>query len=1117
MSRRAGAGHVRRVPLFPIATLALFCGCWGGALIAARTAEVAVISLVAAIGVLAYGVVARRRVGLGMLIVLCALGGWLSVLRAAVEWESVLARCGTTDDSQRRLVHLEGIVVSTPRTDERAFRSELIACDALAEDVLAQFVPSDPSTRFLLHADHSISETAMSPLPIDALVQVVVAASGVPCAPGERIRLHGWLSGFGPPRNPGGFDMVGWARDRRIVGSLQVERPDLIRSMGSAHTVTAWVARWRGAVDGALRRVVASEHLDASALIAASTTGASLPGLRSVARTFAACGIQHLVAISGFNFAVLSGAVMCCLGVVRAPPRLLGVGLLGLAALFVLSIEPEVSSTRAAWMGGCVALTGVLGRRVPFSVVLSISLGLLLIADPLSAHDPGLQLSFTAILGLRIGAEQVERWMKCVLGGTGLIMVLLRRVLQPLWAAIGAWTATLPVIWMHFGSVPLLCVPCTLLLSPAFALMVVLANAAVALDPIWPWAGGVVGHAAVLDARLVLRVARETARWPGALPTPARGWTISDEIPWRVRIDMLDVGNGSCHLIRCGETCVLYDCGSLGATAVGSRTIVPALFALGVDRIDWVIISHPNLDHFGALPEIVEGIDVGEVVVSDAFLRWSDREDGPVAAAVRAVGEARVPIRCMRAGDSTSLGAMKVSVIHPLADDPALDANDGSLVLRFDVGALSILMTGDLARKGCPLVLASAGEKLGGIHVLELPHHGSFQPAAAALVQRIRAPIVLQSTGQQRWRSDRWKELLDEPLRLVTARDRACAVLLDHAGLLHVGRWDGDRHAWSATDIRLRNDPPSVGSDEQRPRKDDCVADWSMSSFFDFDFQRTRDDGQRNRCVGMGSRHWLTKQFLFGLADHQHQIAPPTQRGWNLRIGRQGGEPLGDFVDEPYRPPKSDGCRRQGGAPHICNPRRFAMCARKRCSCRPFHLGREIGERSKTLWLQHDSLDVVWHHREIGSSFHEREPSQCKAACEPALDLRCIQDRSVVEPHSDRPTILLRVHKSHRGNPFHWYGLNDALGLHLDLGADRLHESGDTITVAKQDHIRVESLQRPRICGWLEQDLGRLIERDRKGSKVKVLPTGDAADFGRRESSKRSDQPLSITQLHSRQ
>jgi len=1009
MSRRAGdrhGGRVRRLPLFPVATVSVFCGCWLGALNRGSDDFFGWGSLIAAGCVLACAIVCRatrvsRASGasghrhLVVLIALCALAGWLAVLRDVAAWESVLVRCGCVDHTVRRLVHLEGIVVSTPRTDERAFRDALLTCNAVDEDVLARFVPSEPTTRFLLHAERSIDNETSTPddaVPIDALVQVVVQGSSVPCTPGERIRVHGWLGGFGPPRNPGGFDMVGWARDRRIAAALRVERADLIRSAGASHAPRACIARWRGAVDESLQRITAGSALDAAALVAASTTGAALPGLRSVSRIFAACGIQHLVAISGFNFAILSGAVVCVLGFLRTPSRIVGLALLGLAALFLLSIELEVSSLRAAWMGGCVALTVVVGRRVPFSVVLSLSLGLLLLADPLSAHDPGLQLSFAAILGLRTGAEFIERVMSGILAGPHLPMVLARRALQPLWAAMGAWTATFPVILMHFGSVPLLCIPCTLILSPAFALMVILANAGLAVEPLWRWGGHVIGQAAVLDARLVLCIARETARWPGSLPTPTRGWVIADEIPWRVRIDMLDVANGSCYLIRSGDACVLYDCGSLGAAAVGSRTVLPALFALGVERIDRVIISHPNLDHFGALPEVVRAIDVQQVVVTDAFLRWSDRDDGPVAAALRAVAQSGTPVHCMRRGDVVSLGDLRLSVLHPQTDDPSLDANDSSLVVRIDAGALSILMTGDLARKGCPRVLESDGEMLAGIHVLELPHHGSFQPAAAALVERVHAPIVLQSTGQQRWTNDRWAQMLDGSLRLVTARDSACAVIVDHFGVLHIGRWNGDRYAWAATNLCVAHPVESIGVDEQGSRENNGVADWSVGSLFDFDFKRPRNDWQRDRTSGLRAGHRLSQQFLLALADDQHDIAPLAKCGWNLCCCRQGCEPLGDFVDEPYRPPDGDGCRRQWSSAHIAHLWGIAMNARQCCCRRGIHARRLKGERTKSLWLKSDALDVIGHQRQCRLAREERESPHRNAAHKAAFDPSRIQD-----------------------------------------------------------------------------------------------------------------------------
>ena len=73
--------------------------------------------------------------------------------------------------------------------------------------------------------------------------------------------------------------------------------------------------------------------------------------------------------------------------------------------------------------------------------------------------------------------------------------------------------------------------------------------------------------------------------------------------------------------------------------------------------------------------------------------------------------------------------------------------------------------------------------------IVELPHHGSFNPAAIGFIEIVNPRIVMQSTGYRRWRADRWEETLADRLRLVTARDGACSIRVDHAGGLRTGRF----------------------------------------------------------------------------------------------------------------------------------------------------------------------------------------------------------------------------------------------------------------------------------------------------------------------------------------
>ncbi|MCX5663831.1 MAG: ComEC/Rec2 family competence protein, partial [Planctomycetota bacterium] len=567
-------------------------------------------------------------------------------------------------------------------------------------------------------------------------------------------------------------------------------------------SATSYLARWRSGVDTSLRDALSDQpRLDATALIAASTTGANWPGLRSVSKAFASSGVQHLVAISGFNFGILAACALWCIRRLRLAPRIGGIVLILLALLFVVSIESEVSSVRAALMGGTAAIALSFGRSIQFGSLIGLTAMIIVACDPLSASQPGFQLSFGAIFGLRYISPLIARCLNCAVRGYGLFATFLRRALEPLAAGLSAWVVTTPIIALHFGTCPLWCVPCTLALSPSFAVMVISSNVAVAAQPICPPIGFAAGWVSVINARMILCVVRFCATLPGALPSNASVRIVADPEDWRTRIDMIDVGNGSCYLIRSESSAVLFDCGSLGAGAVGSQTIVPALRALGVHSLDAVVISHPNIDHYGALPEVVRAFSVPRVFVTPQFIEWARR--GAAHEALRSAQAGGASIEEFSKGDERQFGFMRWRVLHPPAKSLFADSNDGSLIIRISCEGFSILLVGDAAREACRAVLESPNsEDLGDITVFELPHHGSFRPDAAALAERVASQIVLQSTGPIRLVKDKWGGVLVCEQRLVTARDLACAVLWKNDGAIWIGRWNGLRYEWSDSGLR---------------------------------------------------------------------------------------------------------------------------------------------------------------------------------------------------------------------------------------------------------------------------------------------------------------------------
>jgi beta-lactamase superfamily II metal-dependent hydrolase len=87
---------------------------------------------------------------------------------------------------------------------------------------------------------------------------------------------------------------------------------------------------------------------------------------------------------------------------------------------------------------------------------------------------------------------------------------------------------------------------------------------------------------------------------------------------------MLDLGDSRAHLISSGGFHTLIDGGSSNHRAIGSRQLVPALRALGVQTLDRIVVRRASLDRFSGLPELLDALPVGQVVLASSWSRmWS--------------------------------------------------------------------------------------------------------------------------------------------------------------------------------------------------------------------------------------------------------------------------------------------------------------------------------------------------------------------------------------------------------------------------------------------------------------------------------------------------------------
>ena len=233
---------------------------------------------------------------------------------------------------------------------------------------------------------------------------------------------------------------------------------------------------------------------------------------RSLAADFATAGASHVVAISGWNIAIVAGLVGAALR--GRPRRLVALGVGGTILAYVLAAGASPSVVRAAVMAGVVLLARESGRAGRAPAALALAAFTMLLVEPAMIGDAGFRLSVAATAGLLAWATPLGRWIGGLAGG---------RV--PGWLAEGlgislaAQAATLPDVLVTFGRLSLVAPAVNLAVVPLVpaamaAGVLAMAGGALAMAGLPAFVGTMLGLPAWLLLHVIVAVVRLAAGLP---------------------------------------------------------------------------------------------------------------------------------------------------------------------------------------------------------------------------------------------------------------------------------------------------------------------------------------------------------------------------------------------------------------------------------------------------------------------------------------------------------------------------------------------------------------------------------------------------------------------------
>jgi competence protein ComEC len=619
-------------------------------------------------------------------------------------------------------------------------------------------------------------------------------------APGDRLRIVGQLSRPWPPRNPGQFGFSDRERSQRRLCRVKANHPAcVVRRAGTG----GWSPR--GLVQRAKTRSneLLWRHLGhpRSDLAAAVLLGAREQLERDRVDAFFQTGTIHLLAISGLHVGIMASGFFWVARVSLLPLRIALGTAMACTIFYALLTDARAPVLRAAILVCIICFGWILRRPTTAFNSLAAAALLVLALNPCELFREGAQLSFLAVAVLAwfgpwlvstSPADPLQRlldrsrpWPARVARHLG------RGVLRLALASALIWLITLPLVMYRFHLVSpaglvlnvFLWIPITVALLAGFGVLLlgwllpplatlcgwvcagslwVLESCVrlvqpmagshfwVAGPPLW-WVVGFYGLLA-MTASLPALWSRGKhslgliAVWI-ALGVTATHWPIrnsASQLP-ELRCTFVAVGHGTCVLLELpnGEN-LLYDAGSLGSPHLPVNTISSVLWSRGIGRLDAVVLSHADADHYNAVPGLLERFPIGAVYVSPSMF---SRATEATEALRRAITDADTPLYDVHRGVTLPHGEpARMRVLHPPQGAPGENDNAGSVVLDVEFAGRHIILPGDIEDSGLEMLLR---QKRVPCDVALAPHHGSPHSDPTRFTEWCSPGWIIISGGQR--------------------------------------------------------------------------------------------------------------------------------------------------------------------------------------------------------------------------------------------------------------------------------------------------------------------------------------------------------------------------------
>lgn len=199
------------------------------------------------------------------------------------------------------------------------------------------------------------------------------------------------------------------------------------------------------------------------------------------------------------------------------------------------------------------------------------------------------------------------------------------------------------------------------------------------------------------------------------------------------KINFIDIGQGDSALIRTNSKNILIDTGGIafGKGNNGKTTLIPYLKKQGVNKLDYVFISHLDADHCKNLKLLCENIKVKNIVFRKNGYKDYLKKYGKINAK---------KIIDIQSNENIIIDNLSLDIYQVIN---SLSENDKSIVINLKTHNKKILFTGDIGLFTENQLL----KKNISADYLKVAHHGSKYSNTEEFLKKVNPKVAVISCG----------------------------------------------------------------------------------------------------------------------------------------------------------------------------------------------------------------------------------------------------------------------------------------------------------------------------------------------------------------------------------